>query len=83
VLGKHDKVEIMYETKEESLEEIIFYMECLIWCKQLSKKYRHTRIGEGFDEMQGNLKKKIGISQRDHKSQFGETVNVRLIEALS
>lgn len=70
-------------TAEEHIEEIAFDMDCYKFFKQMSKKYKDTKIGVEVDLSLVLLKDKIRKSTKYHKQTFGDSISISIIEALA
>lgn len=69
-------------TREENIEEVAFYLECLMFYRQMARKYHGTAVGIASKEIQVSLKKAISNATGYHKKTFGEKLDVALMESL-
>jgi hypothetical protein len=69
-------------TREESIEEVAYYLESIQFHSEMEKKYRNTGMGIASKEIVANLKQCIKNSTRYHKKTFNETMDVVLMESL-
>jgi hypothetical protein len=68
--------------REESLEDIIFEIECLNFFANMKKKYRHTRLGFEMAETHQIIKLRLSRLVRRHKKEFGESVDIKILREM-
>lgn len=68
--------------REESLEDIIFEIECLNFFANMKNKYRHTRLGFEMAETHYIVKLNLARLVRKHKKEFGEVVDIKILRSM-
>jgi hypothetical protein len=69
-------------TREESIEEVSYYLDSIAFHSQMEKKYRNTGMGIASKEIVVSLKQLIKNCTKYHKKTFNETMDVVLLESL-